>query len=256
LTALADDIALALDPAMFARRVGLEPEDWQEDVLRTPSLRVLMNGCRQSGKSTITAVKALHVALFEPGSLVLLRSPSLVQSQELFRKALAFYRYLGKPIATQAETTQVLELANGSRIVSLSGSEDRGRGYSSVRLLVVDEASRVEDEAFFSDRPMLSPRGAIWLLSTPYGARGFFYDAWRSDAWERFKVPANRVPRHTADFLAEQRASMGDWWYRQEYEITFLDSVTSAFDSTTVTKALHEDLDRTPILGDEWRMHE
>jgi hypothetical protein len=255
MTALAQDVALALDPALLAERVGLEPEVWQIEVLRTPSRRVLLNGCRQSGKSTITALKALHVAMFEPASLVLLRSPTLVQSQELFRKAVGFYRYLGKPIATQAETTQVLELTNGSRIVSLSGSEDRGRGYSAVRLLVVDDAARVEDEAFFSDRPMLAARGAIWLLSTPYGARGFFHDAWRSDAWECFEVPATMVPRHSPDFLAEQHASMGDWWYRQEYECVFLDAITSAFDSSSVARALRPDLERTPILGDEWRTH-
>jgi hypothetical protein len=252
---IAEDVALALDPARFARRVGLEPEDWQAEVLQTPSRRVLLNCARQSGKSTITAVKALHVAIFEPGSLVLLRSPTLVQSQELFRKSVGFFRYLGRPIATEAETTQTLELANGSRIVSLSGSEDRGRGYSAVRLLVVDEASRVEDEAFFSDRPMLSERGAIWLLSTPYGARGFFHDAWRSAAWQRFEVPATKVARHSPDFLAEQRASMGEWWYRQEYECVFLDAVTSAFDSTSVARALRPDLERTPLLGDEWRTH-
>jgi hypothetical protein len=187
---------------------------------------------------------------------VLLRSPTLVQSQELFRKALAFYRLLGRPIATEVETTQVLELTNGSRIVSMSGSEDRGRGYSAVRLLVVDEAARVEDGAFFSDRPMLHPtRGAIWLLSTPYGARGFFFDAWRSDAWERFEVPGTRVPRHTPDFLVEQHASMGDWWFRQEYECVFLDAETSAFDSGSVARALRPDLERTPLLGDEWRTH-
>jgi hypothetical protein len=66
MTALAQDVALALDAVRLAQRCGLEPEDWQADVLRTPSRRVLLNCARQSGKSTITALKALHVALFEP----------------------------------------------------------------------------------------------------------------------------------------------------------------------------------------------
>jgi Terminase large subunit, T4likevirus-type, N-terminal len=255
-SALASDLSLALDPVLLSRRVGLDPEEWQAEVLRSASRRVLLNCARQSGKSTITALKALHVAVFEPDSLVLLRSPTLVQSQELFRKAVGFFRALGRPVGTEAETTQTLELTNGSRIVSLSGSEDRGRGYSAVRLLVVDEAARVEDAAFFSDRPMLhAERGAIWLLSTPYGARGFFHDAWRSDRWQCFEVPATKVPRHTPAFLAEQQASMGEWWYRQEYGCVFLDAVTSAFDSSSVARALRPDLERTPVLGDEWRTH-
>jgi hypothetical protein len=252
--ALATDIALALDPVRLAQRCGLDAEDWQAEVLRSSSRRVLLNCCRQAGKSTITALKALHVALFEPDSLVLLRSPTLIQSQELFRKAVGFYRTLGRPVATEAETTQTLELANGSRIVSLSGSEDRGRGYSAVRLLVVDEAARVEDGAFFSDRPMLHPeRGAIMLLSTPWGTRGFFHDAWRSDMWTRFEIPASRVPRHTPAFLAEERASMGDWFYQQEFECVFSDAVASAFDSSSIVRAIRPGQQRTPILGDEWR---
>ena len=88
------DLALALDPVLLARRAGIEPDPWQTQVLRSASSRILLNCCRQAGKSTVVAVLAVHTALYEPGALALLLSPSLRQSQELFRKALAVYRAL------------------------------------------------------------------------------------------------------------------------------------------------------------------
>ncbi len=57
---LKDDLRLALDRPSFARAVGVEPDPWQEDLLRSPSPRVLLNCSRQSGKSTISALIALH----------------------------------------------------------------------------------------------------------------------------------------------------------------------------------------------------
>jgi len=92
---LREDLRLALDRVAFARALGLEPDPWQEALLRSSSDRVLLNCSRQSGKSTMTAVIALHRALYHPGSLILCLAPALRQSQELFGKVLGFYRDLG-----------------------------------------------------------------------------------------------------------------------------------------------------------------
>lgn len=42
-----------------------------------------------------------------------------------------------------------LTLENGSRIVSLPGGESTTRGFSGVRLLLVDDAARVEDDTYY-----------------------------------------------------------------------------------------------------------
>lgn len=72
---LATDLAAALDPVQLAHEAGLEPDDWQADFLRSDAPRVLLNCCRQSGKSTMTAFLGVHTALYDPGSLVLMLSP-------------------------------------------------------------------------------------------------------------------------------------------------------------------------------------
>src|SRR5918997_5874065 len=156
---LREDLRLALDRAEFARALGLEPDPWQERLLRSSSDRVLLNCCRQSGKSTMTGLIALHRALYVPGTLLLCLAPTLRQSQELFGKVLGFYRDLDRPIPAQAERKLSLELENGSRIVTLPGTDKTIRGFSGAALLVVDEASRVADELYFAIRPMLAVSG-------------------------------------------------------------------------------------------------
>src|SRR4028119_2384628 len=134
---LAADLRLALDRVSFASSLGLDPDPWQERLRRSTSPRVLLNCSRQSGKSTMSGVIALHRALYHPGSLILCLAPALRQSQELFGKIAGFYRDLGRPVAPQGERKLSLELENSSRIVTLPGSEKSVRGFSSAGVAVV-----------------------------------------------------------------------------------------------------------------------
>ena len=122
---IAVDLACALDPALWAERVsGFKLDPWQKRALRSHARQALWNCARQSGKSTVAALLALHRAIYKPGSLTLLLSPSLRQSAELFRKVAQFYSALGyEAPPADAESALRLELANGSRIVSLPRSD-------------------------------------------------------------------------------------------------------------------------------------
>jgi hypothetical protein len=240
-TALAEDLAVALDPVRLAGSIGMALDPWQEEVLRTAD-DVLLNCSRQAGKSTVAALKGVHTALYEPEALVLLLSPGLRQSGELFKKCLWVYRSLGRPIPAESETALTLQLEHGSRIVSLPGKEGTIRSFSSVRLLIIDESSRVLDETYMSARPMLAVSGGqVAALSTPFGTRGWWYEEWRNGAgWKRFEVPATKCPRIPAEFLEEERRRMGEWWYRQEYGCSFLDAQTQAFRREDIDRAFSE----------------
>lgn len=249
---LESDLCLAMDPARLMEAAGMAPDPWQRDVLRSGAPRALLNCSRQSGKSTTTAALALHEALYQDNSLVLMLSPSLRQSGELFRKVLDVRGALGEAVAPQTETLLRLELANGSRIISLPGKEQNIRGYSGVRLLVVDEAARVPDELYFAIRPMLAVSGGrLIALSTPFGRRGWFYTEWTDGGpgWERVQLPASECPRISTAFLAEEQRALGRWWFEQEYGCQFLDTTDQVFGSEYIEAALDDTLE--PLFSAE-----
>lgn len=237
--------AYLVDPVLWAREtIGLEPDPWQAEVLRSGAKRILLNCSRQSGKSTITAALALHTAIFQEGSLVLCLSPTLRQSGELFRNVLRFYG-ADPEIPSKAESALRLELENGSRIVSLPGKEQNVRGMASVTLLIVDEAARVPDDLYYSVRPMLAvSNGRLIALSTPFGTRGWFYEAWNSpEPWQRWEIPASKCPRISKEFLEEERRTMGSYWFEQEYNCQFLDSQTQVFTREDVDAMFDEEVE-------------
>lgn len=249
MSVLAADLALGLDPVRLAERAGLTPDPWQAGVLRSIAPRVLLNCSRQSGKSTMVALLAVHTALFDPGALVLLLSPTLRQSAELFRKCATVYAAAGGVVPPTAESALRFELTNGSRVVSLPGKEATVRGFSGVALLVIDEAARVPDELYLACRPMLAVSGGrLIALSTPFGTRGWWYEAWRSEEpWERVEVPATDCPRISPEFLEEERRAMGRFWFAAEYECQFLDAQTQAFTRADVDQAFVEEVESWPL---------
>jgi hypothetical protein len=193
-------------------------------------------------------VLAVATALYDPG-LVLILSPSLRQSAEMFRKVLSFWHLLkGVPEAT-AESALRLELANGSRIVSLPGSGETVRGYSAPRLVIIDEASRVPDELMGAIRPTLATsNGRFVALTTPWGQRGWFHDAWQhGTGYERVSITADECPRISAEFLEQERRELGEFLYQQEYECLFLAPENALFDLEIIQAALTTEV--RPLWG-------
>jgi len=232
------------DPARLMTAAGMAPDPWQEKLLRSDAARLLLLCARQAGKSSVAAALALQTALLRPRSPVLLLSPSLRQSQELFRKVLDLFGALGRPMGVAAESALRLELANGSRVVSLPGDEKNIRGYSGVALLVIDEAARVEDALYYAVRPMLAvSQGRLVALSTPFGKRGWFHDEWHGEgSWERVQITAHECPRISAEFLVEEQRALGERWFRQEYLTSWEDVIDAVFAYSDIQAALSADV--------------
>lgn len=233
------------DAAEWARReLGFEADETQARVLRSHARRGILNCSRQWGKSTVTAAKAMHRAWTRRGSLVLAVSPSARQSGEFLRKVEGFAARLGARIKGDGHNAMSLALPNGSRIVGLPGNEATVRGFSAVSLLVIDEASRVKDELYHALRPMLAvSNGDLWLMSTPWGKRGFFWEEWDhgGSEWERVRARATECARIPTWFLEEERRSKGERVFRQEYLCEFEDAVSGVFSRDLVEAAMTDD---------------
>jgi hypothetical protein len=73
--------------------------------------------------------------------------------------------------------------------------------------------------------------GDLWMMSTPRGKRGFFYEIWQHGGpeWFRLSVTALNCPRISREFLEEERAALGPVWFAQEFMAEFVDNGQSLF---------------------------
>ena len=237
---LARDLNRALTPASSMIEAGFTPDTWQTDLMVSEHPRHLLCCSRQSGKSTTTAALACQTMLFNPG-LVLAVAPSERQSKELFLKAKNIYLKLDNVPDIIQESTKSMELKNGSRLIALPGNEQNIRGFSAPKLVLLDEASRVDDELVTAIMPMLAvSNGSLVALTTPYGRRGWFYEAWEHGGaeWSRISVKATDCPRISAEFLKEQEALLGPWQFQQEYMCEFVQTDEQFFNTELIEAAL------------------
>jgi hypothetical protein len=233
--------ALRADRGSVLALCGLDPVPTQLAYLRSTHPRTLLNTTRQWGKSSVVAAKAVTIMLIEPNSLCLCVSPSMRQSAELYSKAVQIFHKLGDPVPATRETATTLELSNKSRLVSLPGTPGTIRGFSKVRYLAVDEAALASDELFSACSPMLarSPNGEQVLASTPFGCRGEFWRCWTQvPGWDKVRVTADEVPGIPRDYLEQQRLTIGERNFRQEFFCSFESVSDAVFDWGLIEKAL------------------
>ncbi len=229
-------------------KLGFIPDNLQAQVLRAKDKNGILNCTRQWGKSTVAAAMAVYMCLFEPDSLILIISTTEKQSGELVRKARQFlYKLNLYPKKDKAHRLSI-ELRNGSRILVVPDSEASTRGYSGVKLLLVDEAARVSDEAYAALRPCLAVSGGkTWMLSTPNGKRGFFFERWQSlivepdEDWASVSVTAEQCPRIPQDWLAKERSKVSSNWFAQEFLCVFTESQGAVFPHAAIQAALSKD---------------
>ncbi len=226
--------------ATVLERLGFVPDAWQARVLKSGARQGILNCARQCGKSTVTAIMAVEQAYTEAESLTLVVSPSARQSGEFVRKAARFARKLDVNRKGDGDNEMSLLFPNGSRIVGLPGNEETIRGFSAVSLLLVDEASRVPDDLYLALRPMLAVSGgALWLMSTPCGKRGFFWETWDRGGpeWEKVRVTGYECARIQKKVLEEERQTIGERWFKQEYMCEFTEAEDGVFDMDAVQGA-------------------
>ncbi len=249
------EATIASNIELFTARLTLKAwnwkniDPWQREVLKSQEKYMILGCSRQSGKSSTMACKIFHTLLTVPDALCLIVAEQR-QSNEDIRKvkdlAKAYdkilrERYDGELTLTPvAENITSMELPNGSRVVGLPGNE-KVRGYSAPTIVFIDEAAFLEDEVFIGIDPMMEVgNGQLILASTPAGTGGFFYHEWNNPRYQRFRVPWNQCPRISPESIEAKRLTIGDAYVKQEYEVEFLDELTSLFDENGLRASMDD----------------
>ncbi len=246
-------IIAKVDAARFAREaVGFHPDPVQTQILQVGHTRGILNCARQWGKSTVMAIKAFHRAYFVAKSQILVVSPTERQSGELVAKAQDFASQLGLRLKGDGRNRVSIKFPNGSRVIGLPGRyEGTLRGYTA-SMLLVDEAAQVRDEIYNTVRPMLAAtNGELWLMSTPNGKQGFFYDEWSNgtEPWLRILASADKCSRYRTAFLEAERGK-GEARFRQEYLGEFTHMQGAMFDEAQIRRCFDDTLSPLiPIAG-------
>jgi hypothetical protein len=174
-------------------------------VLRTCRLTIILKA-RQIGMTTVVIANALHVALFEPGSTILLFSKGQRESKELIRRIREMTLRLPKwlqPRRFVTDGAEILAFTNGSRFLSFASASSGGDSYTA-RMVVIDEADLIKDlDLVLSGcKPTIDAGGDLVLLS-------------RTDK-KRPDSPFKRVYRSSAEGKMPYRPIFLPWWERPD----------------------------------------
>ena len=189
------DLRYGLSRSSYAISCGFHPYAWQTAVLESRAKFKIIDGARQSGKSTIVSVIPAHKAKYKAKSLSLVIAPTRAQANEDMLKIKELMSKDPDYPALVKNSAFEVTLSNKSRIVVVTATDKAARGYSAPDIILVDEASRVPDTVYSSAvLPMqtASPEDfELILISTPYGKQGFFYDCWaNSEVYQKFEIHA------------------------------------------------------------------
>jgi hypothetical protein len=220
----------------------------QIQLLTTTAGNVILNCHRQWGKTTITALRALYQTLAQPNQLIVVISPILDQSKILTKRCRDFARALGITVTTDGTNPRSVRFPNGSLILPIAADADHVRGWSA-NLLVIDEAAYVADEVYSAVTPLLAAtRGDLWLLSTPNGKRGFFFQEFSLAAdrnWLRLTAPAEgpgASGRIDPAFLATERTRKTTEQFAQEYLCEFTTTERNTYRPESIYRAFRPDI--------------
>lgn len=249
-----------------------DPWKWQIELIQLMSERnVLAVKSRQCGLSELTILWLLFNAIHNPGYLAIIISKTQTDASLLAKRCRRSIESWG--LKTTTNNVFDIELCDGGRLLFRAG-ENAGRGVESVCHVLIDEAAfSVSDVAAIiqSVAPAMAMVGdlaRLYVISTPNGRSGWFYDQlttgnsesfdiekeceniannpeidpvkiWiDSHGWAKAIVHWRAVPKYAVNpnFLQDLKASkkLTDVQIQQEYQLSFKSSELNVFEYASV----------------------
>lgn len=239
-----------LTPSEFAKfYFDFEPYSYQKEALDYEGKNLLLVWGRQTGKSTITAMRAIYAAIMNDNWTVLILAPTQRQSSRLFKKIKHFitksaqkYPELKLVEFIERETQTLIEFANGSEINSLPIGEDGSniRGFTA-NMVIIDECGEIQKSEIWSAiNPMtMSTGGGQWLIGTFRGTGNQFYNIWKDPKIYKFRVfkaTSKQNPNADKDQIELDKMRMPISMWMQEYECVPMEETDAFFPSALVNK--------------------
>lgn len=227
--ALAQDIIIkcAKSRIYFVENVlGVaQVEEWQRETLEALDKGVTKVSIRSGhgvGKTALCSWLALHFLLFRDDVKVIVTSPSFKQMNDGLIPEVQ--KWLAKvPIWMKTNVESISD-----RIVRLPNTKNNFISFRTARkenpealagvhaahvLIIVDEASGVDEVVYETGQGALSTKGAIAvLIGNPTKPSGFFYKTQTvlSDLWWTKKVSCMDSSRVSDEYIASQRRTYGE----------------------------------------------
>ena len=236
----------------YVMKLDLKLDIWQEKVLKAKGNLCICSG-RQTGKSTIVAIKAAHYIVNNPQKQVLIVSVTEDQSFELLQKVLMFLEDNYKSFIAKGKnrpTKNIVRLKNGSlvRTKAVGQSGVGVRGFT-IDMLIADEAAFMPEDVWTAVTPMLLTTGGdIILISTPKGRRGYFWKKYNDDAFQVFHINSEEVAKTRKEpqrqvmleYLQSEKDSMSEKEYMQEYLGIFREDIMQWFSDDLIRTAMSQ----------------
>jgi hypothetical protein len=85
--------------------------------------------------------------------------------------------------------------------------------------------------------------GRIAALSTPFGRRGWFWEAYQTDpSWRKWIITAEQAPRVLPFMEQERKNGMPERYLEQEFFCRFLDPLDAVFRGEDIQALVHPEL--------------
>lgn len=247
------------DPVLFAEIIlGIQLHEGQKKILACKDRFIAVRAARRFGKSFVFSAYAAWYAATHPNSKIVCISKSQRQSSLMFETISGLINASQLSSSITRSTQTQLEFSNGSKILSLPGSNpDSIRGFT-INLILIDEAAFVPEELFHVIYPSItSVKGTVVLISTPGLSSGEFYRACQPESeythmhlTHKDAVFEDGTPLvDPAELEREIQRNGGEDSpaYRQEYLAEFTDSDGAFFQLAAIQAAVASDAEQISV---------
>lgn len=232
------------DPVLWAKHaIGWEARDYQADILRDSSKRIVLRAGRRAGKTDVMIVKALYHAFLKIGCKdkhrnyrVLVIAPMDEQIMELFgrlRELIRMSEDLQNSVVEDTKKPNLIKFGNNATIRGVTAGTKSGTKAMNVRgkganLLMYDEMDYLSDDDIANSYAIVQESKDIYVIgaSTPSGRRSWFFN-WctkRRLGFNHYHIPSYRNPNWNKRMEEDLRSQYAGVKYLHEVEAEFGES--------------------------------